>query len=37
MTASTRQANLFAAEDWKKVHETFREADFQSYDYETIP
>ena len=36
MTASTRQANLFAAEDWKKVYETFREADFQSYDYETI-
>ena len=36
MAASTRQANLFAAEDWKKVYETFREADFQSYDYETI-
>lgn len=36
MAASTRQANLFAAEDWKKVYETFREADFQSYDFETI-
>lgn len=36
MTASTRQSNLFAAEDWKKVYETFREADFQSYDFETI-
>jgi len=36
MAASTRQSNLFAAEDWKKVYETFREADFQSYDYETI-
>ncbi len=36
MAASTRQANLFAAEDWKKVYQTFREADFQSYDYETI-
>ena len=36
MAASTRQSNLFAAEDWQKVYETFREADFQSYDYETI-
>jgi len=36
MAASTRQNNLFAAEDWKKVYETFRDADFQSYDYETI-
>ena len=36
MAAGTRQANLFAAEDWKKVYETFREADFQSYDFETI-
>ena len=36
MAASTRQSNLFAAEDWKKVYETFREADFQSYDFETI-
>ena len=36
MSASTRQSNLFAAEDWKKVYQTFREADFQSYDYETI-
>lgn len=36
MTAGNRQTNLFAAEDWKKVYETFREADFQSYDFETI-
>jgi len=37
MTAtSTRGFNLFINEDWKKVYETFREADFQSYDYETL-
>ena len=36
MAASTRQSNLFAAEDWRKVYDTFRDADFQSYDYETI-
>lgn len=35
-SVSTRQYNLFATSDWKKVYETFREADFQSYDYETL-
>ena len=36
MTTSTRQTNIFAAEDWKKLYTTFSEADFQSYDFETI-
>ena len=36
MASSTRQTNLFAAEDWKKLYTTFSEADFQSYDFETI-
>ena len=36
MATTTRQSNLFATEDWKKLYTTFREADFQSYDYETI-
>jgi hypothetical protein len=36
MSASTRQSNLFAAEDWRKLYTTFRSADFQSYDYETL-
>ena len=36
MALISRQNNLFAAEDWKKVYDTFRDADFQSYDYETI-
>lgn len=36
MAKSTRQTNLFAAEDWKKLYTTFSEADFQSYDFETI-
>lgn len=31
-----RQSTLFAAEDWKKIYQTFRSADFQSYDYETL-
>ena len=33
---SIRQSNLFAAEDWRKLYTTFRSADFQSYDYETL-
>jgi hypothetical protein len=36
MSTSTRQSNLFAAEDWRKLYTTFRSADFQSYDYETL-
>jgi len=36
MAVSTRQSNLFAAEDWKKLYSTFRTADFQSYDFETL-
>ena len=36
MAKSTRQTNLFAAEDWKKLYTTFSDADFQSYDFETI-
>ena len=36
MAIGNRQTNLFAAEDWKKLYTTFSEADFQSYDFETI-
>jgi hypothetical protein len=36
MSISSRQKSLLVAEDWKKVYETFREADFQSYDFETL-
>jgi hypothetical protein len=36
MALGTRQTNIFAAEDWKKLYTTFSEADFQSYDFETI-
>lgn len=31
-----RQSRLFVAEDWKKIFQTFRNADFQSYDFETL-
>ena len=36
MASTARQSNLFASEDWTKVYETFREIDFQAYDFQTI-
>lgn len=36
MSAASRQNSLLVAEDWKKVYQTFREADFQSYDFDTL-
>ena len=36
MATSTRQSDLFVAEDWTKLYQTFRNADFQSYDYQTL-
>ena len=31
-----RQSNLFAAEDWKVIYRSFSDADFRSYDFDTI-
>ena len=36
MATSSRQSSLFGANDWKTIYQTFREADFRSYDYETL-
>lgn len=36
MSTSKRQNSLFVSEDWTKIYQTFRDADFQSYDYETL-
>ena len=36
MTKTARQTAIFGIEDWKRFYETFREADFQSYDFETL-
>lgn len=36
MAINTRQNGLLVAEDWKKVYQTFQEADFTSYDFETL-
>ena len=36
MANTTRQTAIFGIEDWKKIYQTYQEADFQSYDFETI-
>ena len=36
MATSSRQTAIFGANDWKAVYQTFSQADFQSYDYETL-
>lgn len=36
MTTTARQNNLILAEDWKRVYQTFKNADFKSYDFENL-
>ena len=36
MATSTRQSAIFGANDWKAIYQTFSQADFNSYDYETL-
>jgi len=36
MATSSRQSALFGVNDWKAIYQTFNQADFKSYDYETL-
>ena len=36
MSTSERQNSLFVSEDWTKIYQTFKDADFQSYDFDTL-
>jgi len=36
MPAIDRQNRLLAAEDWKRIYQSFKNADFQSYDFENL-
>lgn len=36
MSITYRQNRLLVAEDWKKIYQSFRNADFQSYDFENL-
>jgi len=36
MATTTRQTSLLVSQDWTKLYQAFRNADFQSYDFETL-
>ena len=36
MSSTARQNNLLLAEDWQKIYQSFRNADFQSYDFDNL-
>jgi hypothetical protein len=36
MSITTRQTNLLVNQNWTQVYQTFKQADFQSYDFETL-
>lgn len=36
MSSTNRQNRLLAAEDWKQVYQSFRNADFKSYDFDNL-
>jgi hypothetical protein len=36
MAQTTRQTNLLVTQDWTKVYQSFTNADFTSYDFETL-
>jgi len=36
MSTTSRQNNLILNEDWKRIYQTFQQADFKSYDFENL-
>jgi len=36
MAKTSRQTAIFGTEDWKRLYKTYKEADFQSYNFETL-
>jgi hypothetical protein len=36
MTTTTRQTNLIINQDWTRIYQTFKNADFKSYDFENL-
>jgi hypothetical protein len=36
MATSSRQSTIFGVNDWKTIYKTYSQADFQSYDYESL-
>jgi hypothetical protein len=36
MATSSRQSGIFGVNDWKSIYKNYSQADFQSYDYDTL-
>ena len=36
MATTSRQTAIFGVEDWKNIYQSYQEANFQSYDFETL-
>lgn len=36
MSSTDRQSRLLVTEDWKRIYQSFRNADFQSYDFDNL-
>jgi len=36
MSSTDRQNRLLLAEDWKRVYQSYKNAEFKSYDFDTI-
>lgn len=36
MATSSRQSSIFGVNDWKSIYKNYSQADFQSYDFETL-
>lgn len=36
MATSSRQSSIFGVNDWKTIYKNYSQADFQSYDYDTL-
>lgn len=36
MATTSRQTAIFGVEDWKQIYQAYQEANFQSYDFETL-
>ena len=36
MATTSRQTSIFGVQDWRSIYKTFNEADFQSYNFETL-
>ena len=36
MSSTDRQNRLLVTEDWKRIYQSYRNADFQSYDFDSL-